>query len=139
LTPAESGWDAGTPAAAIQSVWRTTKRHWQELRGTRAGRRFQAFYETHAAHRMGWARCLTFFAALVTFAIGVVLAFIPGPAVVFFALTAALLSTQSRWLARKLDRSELYVHALWRKHRRRRRARQQLRRLFVHPRSDGPR
>jgi len=104
-------------------VWQTTKKHWHDLRCSRAGRRFQVFYEAHATHRLGWARCLTLFAALVSFVIGVVLAFIPGPAVVFFALTAALLSTQSRWLARKLDRSELYVHALWRKHRRRRRER----------------
>ena len=81
-------------------------------------------------------------AALLSFAIGVVLAFIPGPAVVFFALTAALLSTQSHWLARKLDRGELVVHALWRKQRRRRRerrARQRARRPLVQPKSGATR
>ena len=122
----------------MSDVWHTTKRHWHELRAARAGRRFQAFYERNATHRIGWARGLTLLAALVSFVIGVVLAFIPGPAVVFFALTAALLSTQSRWLARKLDRSELYGHAVWRKHKRRRRERQPGRRrtsrMLMHPR-----
>lgn len=134
-------------SAALEGVWHTTKKHWYELRTTRAGRRFQAFYASHATHRVGWARCLTIGAAVVSFAIGVVLAFIPGPAVVFFALTAALLSTQSRWLAAKLDRSELVGHALWRKHRRRRRERRahrthskdSKRRLLVQPKSGATR
>jgi hypothetical protein len=126
-------------AAALRSVWRRTKQHWRELRASRAGRRFQIFYDGHAAHRTGWARCLTLLGAVVSFAIGVVLAFIPGPAVVFFALTAALLSTQSRWLARKLDRSELYAHATWRKHQRRRRQRREhAARWLVRPRSGRP-
>jgi len=73
---------------------------------------------------MGWARALTLLGVVVCLVIGVILAFIPGPAVLFFALAAALTATQSRWLACKLDRAEIYVHALWRKHQRRRRQRQ---------------
>ena len=117
-------------------MWHATKRHWQELRSQRPGQRFQAFYEEHAAHRSGWARYLTLAAAVVSFAIGVVLAFIPGPAVVFFALTAAMVSTQSHSVARKLDRIELYAHALWRKHQRRRRERQ-AKGLLLHPKNDA--
>lgn len=73
---------------------------------------------------MGWGRALTWLAVVVCLVIGLILAFIPGPAILFFALAAALTATQSRWLACKLDRTEIYGHALWRKHKRRRRQRQ---------------
>jgi hypothetical protein len=93
---------------------------WTELRRWPTGRRFRRFHRDHAHHRTGWARCLTWIVALVSLAIGVVLMFIPGPAVVFFALTCALLATQSRWMARWLDRSEFRLRAVWRRYRRRR-------------------
>ena len=93
---------------------------WTELRRWPTGRRFRRFHREHAHHRTGWARYLTWFAAVVSFVIGVVLVFIPGPAVVFFALTCALVATQSHWMARWLDRSEIRLRAAWRRHRRRR-------------------
>lgn len=96
---------------------------WTELKRGPTGQRFRRFHESHAAHRSGWARCLTWIAAVVCFAIGVVLAFIPGPAVLFFALTCALTATQSRAVARLLDRSEVRVRAAWRRLRRRRQRR----------------
>lgn len=92
---------------------------WTELRSAPTGRRFRRFHRDHAAHRKGWARCLTYLAAAVSFAIGFVLMFIPGPAVVFYAVTLALLATQSAWVARWLDHCELKLRAVWRKHRRR--------------------
>lgn len=104
-------------------MYRSTRKLWDELRALRAGKRFQRFHDSQAARRLGWARALTLFAVAVCLVIGIILAFIPGPAILFFALAAALTATQSRWLARKLDRAEIYVHALWRKHQRRRRKR----------------
>ena len=89
---------------------------WTELRRGPTGRRFRRFHRDHAHRRKGWARYLTCFAALLSFAVGVVLVFIPGPAVVFFALTCALLATQSLWMARWLDRSEMRLRAVWRRH-----------------------
>jgi hypothetical protein len=106
------------------SVYRSTRKLWDQLRASRAGKRFQHFHDAQGARRLGWARALTLLAVVLCLAIGVVLAFIPGPAILFFALAAALTATQSRWLACKLDRAEIYVHALWRKHKRRRRQRQ---------------
>lgn len=46
-------------------------------------------------------------AAIILLAIGVVLTFIPGPAIVFFFAGAGLLAGESRVLARWLDWSEL--------------------------------
>jgi hypothetical protein len=43
----------------------------------------------------------------LSFAIGVVLAVIPGPAIVFFALAGALAAAVSAWVARVLDRAEV--------------------------------
>jgi hypothetical protein len=105
-------------------VYRSTRKLWDELRALRAGKRFERFHDAQEARRMGWGRALTLIAVVVCLVIGVILAFIPGPAILFFALAAALTATQSRWLACKLDRAEIYVHALWRKHKRRRRQRQ---------------
>ena len=96
---------------------------WTQLRDWPIGRRFRRFHDAHPAHRTGWARWLTWLAAAVSFAIGVVLVFIPGPAVVFFGLTCALLATQSRAVARLLDRTEVRARALWRSHLRRRQRR----------------
>lgn len=96
-------------------VIRRLKNLWQELRRSRAGRRFRRLHADHAAQQSVWTRSLTIAAAVVCFAVGIVLAFIPGPAVVFFALTAALTSTQSRWVARKLDRAELGARAAWKR------------------------
>ena len=93
---------------------------WTELRRWPTGQRFRRFHESHAAHRSGWARYLTWLAAVVCFVIGVILVFIPGPAVLFFALTCALAATQSRAVARLLDRCEVRAHAAWRRLRRRR-------------------
>ena len=105
-------------------MYRSTRKLWDELRELRAGRRFQRFHDAQEARRLGWGRALTLLAVAVCLVIGIILAFIPGPAILFFALAAALTATQSRWLACKLDRAEIYVHALWRKQQRRRRQRQ---------------
>jgi hypothetical protein len=112
-------------------VFHSARKLWHDLLASRAGKRFQHFHAAHAAKRSGWARALTISAALICVAVGVVLAFIPGPAVVFFALAVALASTQSHWLAQKCDRAELYLRAAWRKRLRRRRQRRG-------PRHSGP-
>lgn len=79
---------------------------WSKLKHDQPGKRFQNFRERER-DRPSWVRAAYLGAALVLFAIGVVLVFIPGPAVVFFALAGGLLATQSSWVARQLDRFEL--------------------------------
>jgi cobalamin synthase len=97
------------------------------------GRRFRNFHRTYAERCSGWTRIGLMVAALVSFLIGVVLAFIPGPAVVFFALTCALLAVLSPWAARRFDVLELYLKRYyrrfrrWRARRREARARRSLR------------
>ena len=51
--------------------------------------------------------------ALVLFAIGVILVFIPGPAILFFALSGAMVASESRLAARGLDWTELKLRVLF--------------------------
>jgi hypothetical protein len=46
-------------------------------------------------------------------AVGILLMFIPGPAVLFFLIAGSLLSTESLFVARSLDWSELKLRAGW--------------------------
>jgi hypothetical protein len=96
------------------------KATWTRLKRREPGERFQAFYRSQrrkpAATRVAFVGL-----AIVSFAIAVVLMFIPGPAVAFYALSAALFSTQSQSVARALDRAEVSgrksltkVRAWWR-------------------------
>jgi hypothetical protein len=110
------------------------KQAWLELKSGEPGKRFSAVYERHGRQHTGWTRVLYLSVALISFLIGVVLAFIPGPAILFFAITGALLATQSRWVARELDAIELKLRDLWQRWQARR-ARSRERRASP-PRSD---
>ncbi|HET7539570.1 MAG TPA: hypothetical protein VFK05_06855 [Polyangiaceae bacterium] len=82
------------------------KERWSELRQFAPGERFEKFHLAQQ-HRAPWVRFVYVAAAVALLPVGVLFAFIPGPAVLFFALSAALFATQSLWLARRLDRAEL--------------------------------
>lgn len=92
------------------------------------GERFGAFHREQRDKPFG-VKLAFFGLAFVAFAVGVVLAFIPGPAVLFFFLAGALLSTQSRYVAEALDKLEVWgrkafasIRAWWRRKRGRRNA-----------------
>jgi hypothetical protein len=78
-------------------VFTRIKQTLQRLKKHEPGERFGAFYREQKDKPLG-VKIAFFVLAFVSFGIGVVLAFIPGPAVLFFALTGALLSTQSRFV-----------------------------------------
>lgn len=96
------------------------KQRWQALTAGKPGRRFEHRYEAaREARRDGsWGhrltRLLRLLVALAAFAVGLVLAFIPGPAIVFFLLAGSLLAAESRGLARLLDWTEVRLRALGR-------------------------
>jgi hypothetical protein len=81
---------------------------WREVKALPPGKRFQTVHEQQKSGP-AWIRPLLITGALISFAIGVVLAVIPGPAVVFFALAGALAACVSAWVARALDRTEVVV------------------------------
>ena len=81
---------------------------WTRLRELEPGQRFETFHrEQKSEYR---AVKVAFFAAgFVCLAAGAVFALIPGPAILFFGLGGALLAAQSLWIARWLDRGELWT------------------------------
>lgn len=97
----------------------TLAQRWHALTGGSPGRRFEDRYEAARAARRrgGWShrlgRVLRLVLALLAFAIGLVLAVMPGPAILFFLLSGSLLATESRGVARILDRNEVRLRALW--------------------------
>lgn len=87
---------------------------WAKIKASKPGERFREVYERQKLadqHRSAVLRWLRPLLALLSLAIGVVLAFIPGPAFVFFGISAALLATESLYVARALDRTELWLRA----------------------------
>jgi len=82
------------------------RQQWQKLKRLPPGERFQAFHRDQQKQTV-WVKVAYGALSVVLLAVGVVFAFIPGPAVLFFALSAALLAAQSEWIARRLDRGEV--------------------------------
>jgi hypothetical protein len=91
------------------------KAEFRELKNAAAGRRFLACYERHQAREASWLKPLVFFAAIFSLVIGVVLAFIPGPAILFFAIAAALLAAESRFVATTFDKLECWARRTYKR------------------------
>lgn len=94
---------------------------WRQLKASRPGHRFRDRYErnrhSHDKLKLVWRVVRVALAAVLT-AIGVLLVFIPGPAILFFALAGALLATDSLPLAKVLDWTEVRARQLGAKIRR---------------------
>jgi hypothetical protein len=98
----------------------------KRLKNHQPGERFGAFHREQK-DKPFWVKALFFGFAFLSFGVGVLLAFIPGPAVLFFALAAAMVSTQSRVVAQTMDKGEVWgrkklasIRAWWRRKRERR-------------------
>jgi Flp pilus assembly protein TadB len=107
--------DHGTGSAPHFTMLNKWKDGLHELANARPGERFMQLFERQQERKTAWLTWLYMLCALACAAIGVVLVFIPGPAFVFFILAGGLLASQSRWMARRLDRGELAIRALWRR------------------------
>lgn len=93
------------------------KKQWQSLKRGQPGERFKARYSAAKKDRAGASfgkqisRVIRFGFALVSAAIGVILVFIPGPAILFFLIAGSLLASESLVIARFLDWGELRLRA----------------------------
>ena len=97
----------------------TLKQEWNALKRGRAGHRFETRYESARKSRKNAAwtdqigRVVRLILALGLLAVGVVLVFIPGPAILFFFIGGGLLASESRFIARVLDWTEVKGRAWW--------------------------
>ena len=98
----------------VGSLGRKIRARWEELSRAEPGTRFQRFHDEQGGKASPWMRALYVAVAAVSFVVGVVFALIPGPAIPFFAMSAALLAAQSAWVARRLDGVEIWVRRFFR-------------------------
>jgi len=87
----------------------------KKMKNDRSGERFKNEHKRAKASGFtgGWMRVIFIALALLSFAIGVVLVFIPGPAFVFFILSGALVASQWWTAARLLDKNEVRLFRAW--------------------------
>lgn len=92
------------------------KQQLREVARGRPGERFRRYYEHAKRDRNSGAakeRIVRIVLATVCFAIGLVLVFIPGPAILFFFIGGVLLASESLFAARALDWAEVKARAAW--------------------------
>lgn len=96
------------------------KTEWRQFLASPPGARFLQCYERHQKRNAPWLKPLMFFAGVFSFVIGFVLAFIPGPAILFFAISAALFACEYRPVANAFDKVEVWGRGVWARFRGRR-------------------
>ena len=89
------------------------RRHWDQFRKSRPGRRFQDFYDRKRDSRGGtlW-RCAAVVLGALLCLVGLFFMAVPGPGIPIFALGAVLIAQQSQVTARLLDRAEMSLRRL---------------------------
>lgn len=99
------------------------RKEMRRVKRSAPGKRFLAFNQRQRTHARGPMKWLYLGATILSLIVGVVLVVIPGPAFVFFILAGALLAAQSKWIARRLDRFEVWsrrvlssIRARWHAH-----------------------
>jgi hypothetical protein len=97
---------------SFESMLTHMKGCWRDLKRFAPGERFEKFHVAEQ-HRSRSVKVAYVGTAIALLPIGVLFAFIPGPAVLFFALSAALFATQSLWVAKRLDRGEVALRNAW--------------------------
>jgi hypothetical protein len=91
------------------------KGQWRGLQRSRPGRRFQNRYASAQRKRLqtpAWHHVARVAVAAVMLVAGAIFIFLPGPAILFFAVAGALLAAESLVLAQGLDWTELRLRAL---------------------------
>ena len=95
------------------------RHYWQEFKSAAPGERFHERFERRERERalegFQWSRVLLISLALLCILIAIPLMILPGPAVLFYALAGFLLAGESSWLARGLDRTELWLRRIFKR------------------------
>lgn len=94
----------------------TLMSRWQKFHHGTPGRRFRDRYQANRRKIRSYpwiGRLVRTALAVAALAIGVVLMFIPGPAILFFFIAGTLLAADSLAIARILDVLELRLRKIW--------------------------
>ena len=80
------------------------------------GQRFANYYKAfHRQHGFRWSTLLMILLSILSFAVGVILLFIPGPGFLFLLLGGALIAQESLTIARWMDRLELSLQPMFKR------------------------
>jgi hypothetical protein len=90
-------------------VWSPLKRRVRLFLTVRRGARFRARYRRLQQQRRLASTLLAIGLGLLLLALGLVLLVLPGPGLLVATLGAALIAGESSWLARLLDRVDLWL------------------------------
>lgn len=102
-----------TPLVRFKQRW---LQHWHTFSAEPLGRRFEVHYERQ--QQLDAKRSTLYLMArgllgFVSVLLGIVFVFIPGPAIAFFVLAAAIFASHSLGVARLLDRTDVWVERRW--------------------------
>lgn len=103
------------PKVHARTVFVRIKQYWRQLRHAPPGERFKRRYQLRQrnGHESTLRRVLLVGLGVALACIGVVLMFIPGPAILFFFVAGAIFAEESRWVARALDALEVRLRRWW--------------------------
>ena len=92
------------------------RRHWEQFKRSRPGRRFQDHYDRKHGSRGGalW-QCAAIAGGALLCLVGLFFLLVPGPGIPILALGAVLIAQQSQGTARLLDRAEMSVRRMLRR------------------------
>ena len=90
-------------------------KHWRSLTSGTPGRRFSDRYHRNQKdkNRPWFGRILRFVLAAVIFAGALALTVIPGPATPLFFVAGALIATDWLWMAKVMDRVEVWLRKVF--------------------------
>jgi uncharacterized protein (TIGR02611 family) len=92
------------------------KEHWNELKSSRPGRRFQERYERRKKEHRGsfhWGRWLNIIGGTLVVLMGVFMLAVPGPGMLVAVVGLSLLGSEFLTLARFLDWSEVKLRKMF--------------------------
>ena len=105
-----------TSFALMTAVKGKLRKQWKAFKEAPPGQRFAEHYRRSRRQRekgSAWAKPLRWGLALVCVVIGVVLMFIPGPAILFFGIAGLIVAGDSKAVASGLDWAELKGRAIF--------------------------
>ena len=89
------------------------KEDWRAFKESRPGQRFWDYHE-RVRHQTGPIRWVRIGLGLIATAAGLVMLVAPGPGILFLFFGLALLAARSAWLAKMLDKAELWLRRVLR-------------------------
>lgn len=99
-------------------AWSRLKKHFLKFVRYEPGRRFQHYYDA-VNRRIKYdlpVKVVLILLGIVSFFVGFILLFIPGPGLLFLAISAVLLCLSSRTLAIWFDKTELNIRRWYERH-----------------------